>query len=129
MYDPDRKTCIEVDVSGYTTSAVLSQEGKNSKWHPVAFHSESMSNAEHNYDIYNKKILTIICALQAWHHYLEDLSSVFKIQLDYKNLECWKTAQNLSCRQACLVLSSKFIKDYIDNCDTCHYGKTSHAQP
>ena len=30
-----------------------------------------MNNAEQNYEIYNKEVLTIICALQVWHHYLE----------------------------------------------------------
>ncbi|PIL24542.1 hypothetical protein GSI_13408 [Ganoderma sinense ZZ0214-1] len=87
MYDPDCKTRIEVDASRYATSAVLSQEGEDSKWHPVAFHSESMSDAERNYEIYDKEMLAIICALQAWRHYLEGLPSVFEIQSDHKNLE------------------------------------------
>ncbi|PIL31772.1 hypothetical protein GSI_06476 [Ganoderma sinense ZZ0214-1] len=100
MYNPDCKTRIEVDASRYATSAVLSQEGEDGKWHPVAFHSESMSNAECNYEIYDKEMLTIICALQAWRHYLEGLPSVFEIQSDHKNLEYWKTAQNLTHRQA-----------------------------
>ncbi|PIL26327.1 hypothetical protein GSI_12083 [Ganoderma sinense ZZ0214-1] len=100
MYDPDCKTRIEVDASGYATGAVLSQEGEDGKWHPVAFHSESMSDAERNYEIYDKEMLAIIRALQAWRHYLEGLPSVFEIQSDHKNLEYWKTAQNLTCRQA-----------------------------
>ncbi|PIL25456.1 hypothetical protein GSI_13346 [Ganoderma sinense ZZ0214-1] len=100
MYDPDCKTRIEVDASGYATGAVLSQEGEDGKWHPVAFHSESMSDAERNYEIYDKEMLAIICALQAWCHYLEGLPSVFEIQSDHKNLEYWKTAQNLTRRQA-----------------------------
>ncbi|PIL29076.1 hypothetical protein GSI_09124 [Ganoderma sinense ZZ0214-1] len=68
MYDPDCKTRIEVDASGYATGAVLSQEGEDGKWHPVAFHSESMSDAERNYEIYDKEMLAIIRALQAWRH-------------------------------------------------------------
>lgn len=31
MYDPDCKTCIEVNASGFATGAVLSQEGEDSK--------------------------------------------------------------------------------------------------
>ena len=100
MYDPDCKTRIEVDASGFATGAVLSQEGEDGKWHPVAFHSESMSDAERNYEIYDKEMLAIIRALQAWRHYLEGLPSVFEIQSDHKNLEYWKTAQNLTRRQA-----------------------------
>ncbi|WP_176450074.1 ribonuclease H family protein, partial [Klebsiella pneumoniae] len=66
MYDPDHNTYVEVDALGFTMGAVLSQKGGNGKWHPIAFHSESMNNAEHNYEIYGKEMLTIICALQAW---------------------------------------------------------------
>ena len=63
IYDPNRKTRIEVDASGFATSAVLSQEGEDGKFHPIAFHSESMSDAERNYEIYNKEMLAIIRAL------------------------------------------------------------------
>ena len=100
MYDPDRNTRLEVDASGYATGAVLSQEGDDGKWHPVAFHSESMSDAERNYEIYDKEMLAIIRALQTWRHYLEGLPSKFTIWSDHKNLEYWRTAQNLTRRQA-----------------------------
>ena len=100
MYDPNRRTRIEVDASGNATGGVLSQEAEDGKWHPVAFHSESMSDAERNYEIYDKEMLAIIRALQAWRHYLEGLPSVFEIQSDHKNLEYWRTAQNLTRRQA-----------------------------
>ena len=58
-----------------------------------------MSDAERNYEIYDKEMLAIICALQAWRQYLEGIPSQFEIQLDHKNLECWCTAQNLTRRQ------------------------------
>ena len=98
--DPNRKTCIEVDASGFATGVVLSQEGEDGKFHPIAFHLESMSDAERNYEIYDKEMLTIIRALQAWRQYLEGLPSQFEIQSDHKNLEYWRTAQNLTRRQA-----------------------------
>ena len=100
IYDPDCNTRVEVDASGFATGAVLSQEGEDGKWHPVAFHSESMNNTECNYEIYDSEMLAIIRALQAWRHYLEGLPSVFEIQSDHKNLEYWRTAQNLTRRQA-----------------------------
>ena len=59
-----------------------------------------MNDAERNYEIYNSEMLAIIRALQAWRHYLEGLPSVFEIQSDHKNLEYWRTAQNLTRRQA-----------------------------
>ena len=100
MYDPDRNTRVKVDASGFATGAVLSQKGEDGKWHTIAFHSESMSDAERNYEIYDSEMLAIIHALQAWRHYLEGLPSMFEIQSDHKNLEYWRTAQNLTRRQA-----------------------------
>ena len=100
MYDPNKDTRIEVDASEYATGGVLAQLQDDGKWHPVAFHSESMSEAERNYEIYDKEMLAIIRALEAWRHYLEGLPRCFEIQSDHKNLEYWRTAQHLTRRQA-----------------------------
>lgn len=100
MYDEQRDTRIEVNASGYATGGVLSQLQDDGKWHPVAFHSESMNDAERNYEIYDKEMLAIICALQAWRHYLEGLPKPFEIESDHHNLRYWRTAQNLTRRQA-----------------------------
>ena len=41
--------------------------------HPVAFHSYTFKDAEVNYDIYNKELLTVFEVFYIWHHYLERL--------------------------------------------------------
>jgi len=64
--------CIEADSSDFTSGAVLSQQlPGEEKWHPVAFYSKSLSLVEQNYEIHNKEILAIICALEEWKHFLE----------------------------------------------------------
>jgi len=56
---------IEVDSSDFTTGAVLSQRSTTDrKWHPVAFYSKSLSSVEQNYEIHDKEMLAIICALE-----------------------------------------------------------------
>ncbi len=67
---------------------------------PVAFFYESMSEAERNYEIYDKEMLAIVRALEAWRHYLEGALEPFEIRFDHKNLKYWRTAQNLTRRQA-----------------------------
>jgi hypothetical protein len=53
--------CIEADSSDFATRAVLSQVSpEDRKWHPVAFFSKSLSPVEHNYEIHDKEMLTII---------------------------------------------------------------------
>jgi hypothetical protein len=55
---------IECDMSDYATGAILSQKDKNGKLHPVASLSKSMAPAEQNYNIFDKELLTIICAFK-----------------------------------------------------------------
>jgi len=56
---------IEVDVSGHAIRGVLSQE-QEGKWKLVAFLSRTMSPTERNYEIYDKKLLAIVEALDKW---------------------------------------------------------------
>jgi hypothetical protein len=60
MWEPDRPTRLEVDASGYATGGVLLQKLSDGLWHPIAFRSESMAEAERNYEIYDKEMLAIV---------------------------------------------------------------------
>ena len=99
-WEPNQPTRVEVDASGFATGGVLLQKLEDERWHPVAFRSESMIEAERNYEIYDRELLSIIRALEDWRHYLEGLPEPFEIITDHKNLEYWHTAQHLSRRQA-----------------------------
>ena len=100
MWEPDRPTRIEVDASGYATGGVLLQQLPDKLWHPVAFRSQSMIDAERNYEVYDKEMLGIIRALEDWRHYLKGLPQPFDIMTDHRNLQYWRTAQDLTRRQA-----------------------------
>jgi transposase InsO family protein len=100
MWEPDRPTRLEVDASSYATGGVLLQKLSDGRWHPIAFRSESMTEAERNYEIYDKEMLAIIRALEDWRHYLEGLPRPFDIITDHRGLEYWRTAQHLTRRQA-----------------------------
>jgi hypothetical protein len=52
-WDPDRPTRIEVDASGFATGGVLLQKCNDRLWHPVSYRSESMTEVERNYNIYD----------------------------------------------------------------------------
>ena len=56
---------FEADSSDFTSGAILSHSlPKEEKWHMVVFYSRSLSLVEWNYEIYDKEMLTIICALE-----------------------------------------------------------------
>ena len=100
LWDPGRPTRIEVDASGFATGGALLQKHEDGLWHPVAFRSASMQPVERNYEIYDREMLAIIEALKDWRHFLEGLPDPFEIVTDHSNLEYWRTAQDLSRRQA-----------------------------
>ena len=99
MWEPSRPTRIETDASGFATGAVLMQRAEDDQWHPVAYLSQSMNEAERNYEIWDREMLAVIRALSHWRHYLEG-GNHFEVWTDHKNLEYWETTRDLSRRQA-----------------------------
>jgi hypothetical protein len=69
-------------------------------WHPVAYYSKSMNDAERNYEIYDKELLAVIRALEEWRHYIQGATHPVEIWTDHKNLEYFMTSQKLTQRQA-----------------------------
>ena len=55
---------MEVDTSDYATGGVLSMEGEDRLWRPVAFLSKSLNETKRNYEIHNKEMLVIIRGLE-----------------------------------------------------------------
>jgi len=56
---PDTQITVETDASDYALAAVLSIMTSNGKLHPIAFHSQTFSTLELNYDIHDKELLAI----------------------------------------------------------------------
>ena len=59
-YKQDFKTIVKTDFSYYINSNVLSQLGENKLLYPIAFFSKNLNPIQYNYEIYDKKLLTII---------------------------------------------------------------------
>ena len=97
--DNDCQFCLECDASNYTTGVVLSILEED-KWHPVAYHSHSMSSEERNYLIADKDVLSVIKALEIWRHYLKETKHEFKVWNDHQNLQWFMMEQDLNRRQA-----------------------------
>ena len=98
--DRDQEMRVEADALDYATEGTLSVKGKDRKWRPVAFISKSLSPAERNYEIHNKKMLVVIQCLEDWRYYLEGTKKEFEIWTDHKNLQYFMSSQKLNCRQA-----------------------------
>ena len=89
---------VEADSSDFALGTILPQKQDN-KWHPVAYLSKSLTEAEQNYKIYDKELLAIMTALSEWRHYLLT-SKEFEIWTDHQNLRYFRKAQKLNRQQA-----------------------------
>jgi hypothetical protein len=65
----------------------------------VAYYLKIIILAEINYLIYNKEILAIIWALEAWRPELKGILTWIRIVLDHKALEYFMTIKALIGRQ------------------------------
>src|SRR5258707_2661780 len=78
--------CLECDTSNFATRAVLSQVQADGTHQPIAFMSKGFSDVEHNYQIHNKEMLAIMCALDKWHHLLEGTTEKYETLMHHWNL-------------------------------------------
>ncbi|MGH7238909.1 MAG: reverse transcriptase family protein, partial [Candidatus Saccharimonadales bacterium] len=101
-FDPERETQVETDASDGALGGVLSQKFEDSLWHPIAFFSSSMNNAEKNYEIHDKELLAVVKALKEWRAELEGLqrNKRFKILTDHHALQYFMTSKKLNACQA-----------------------------
>ena len=96
MPDQSRPFQIEADASKYTSGAVLTQTDSNGDRHPVAFLSKTFTETERNYEIYDRELLGIICALEEWRHYIQGSGHTTIVHSDHQNLTFFKLAQKLN---------------------------------
>ena len=91
---------VECDASKVATGGVLRQQGPNGIWHPCAYLSQSFTEAERNYQIYDRELLAVIRAFKAWRHFLLGSPHPVQVITDHQNLTYFRTAQRLNARQA-----------------------------
>src|SRR5258707_14174850 len=86
-------------MSNFVTGAVLSQAQADGMHQPIDFMSKGFYDVEHNYQIHDKEMLAIMCALDEWCHFLEGTTEKFEILMDHWTPTYFQDAQNLNCQQ------------------------------
>lgn len=99
-WEPDRQLTVETDASDYAIAGILSLTTKAGELHPIAFHSQTLTGAELNYNTHDKEFLAIFKSFKAWRHYLEGSKTLIDVVTDHKNLEYFGTTKLLTRRQA-----------------------------
>jgi len=62
------------------------------------YFSNTFTPTEQNYDIYERKFLRVIKALEHWRPYLIWTKKPFIIETDHENLMYWKSLKKLTRR-------------------------------
>lgn len=93
-------TRIETDASDGVASGVLTQlHGED--WHPVAYFSKTLQNAELNYDIHDREMLAVTLAMKEWRpELIGTRGEPFLVITDHQALQYFSTKQHLNSRQA-----------------------------
>ena len=79
---------IETDASNYVVGIVLTQHD-----HPMAYHSETLSNTIRKYPTYDKEMYSIVKACRQWRNYILGKETV--IRIDHKPLWFMQTQGKL----------------------------------
>ena len=85
-FDPALPVVLETDASEFALGAVISQRNLEGELHPVAFYSRKFTQAEENYEIYDKELLAIVDTMDRYRHYFEGLGNRTTIYSDHRNL-------------------------------------------
>ena len=91
---------ISTDASKHASGGVLLQKDINNEWRPCAYLSQTFGPAECNYNIYDRELLAVMRALDAWCHYLLGSPTTVQVFTDHKNLTYFRQPQNLNRQQA-----------------------------
>src|SRR5260221_14694647 len=91
---------MEFHKSKFATGCSRYQHQRDRLFHPIGFMSKSFSDTEWNYQIHDKEMLVIMCALEEWRHFLKVYDQKFEIHTDHKNLSYFQEAHKLNCHQA-----------------------------
>ncbi|MBW0558868.1 hypothetical protein O181_098583 [Austropuccinia psidii MF-1] len=92
-------TIGETDASDYILVSVLNHVNDSGK-NPIAFHSHNRFPAEHNYEIFDNKLVGIVWALKCWRDFLLSPPHLFQILTDHSSLKYFISSKVLTHFQA-----------------------------
>ena len=87
---------METNALDYALTTILSIVNKENEVHLVIFYFCTFTIVELNYDIHDKKLLSIFEAFKIWWHYLEGLAYPINIVTKHENLQYFSITKILT---------------------------------
>ncbi len=98
-FSSELETFLESNSFDYVSIDVLSQKENDDLIRSITYFSKILSFAECNYEIYNKKLLTIIRCFEQWRVELQSIESLTNVLIDHKSLKYFMIIKKLNKRQ------------------------------
>jgi hypothetical protein len=99
-FSSELKTFLESNSSNYASIEILSQKENDDHIKSITYFFKTLFFAECNYEIYDKKLLTIIRCFKQWRAELQSVEKSINVLTDHKNLKYFMTIKKLNKRQA-----------------------------
>ncbi len=99
-FSSELKIFLKSDTSDYVSVEVLFQKENDDFIKSITYFSKTLFFAECNYEIYDKKLLTIIRCFEQWRAELQSIETFINVLIDHKSLKYFMTIKKLNKRQA-----------------------------
>ncbi len=95
-FDQNKKTILEINSFNYVNDDILSQYDNEETLHSMIYYSKNLSFTKCNYEIYDKKLLAIICVFKHWWSELKLTELLIKMFTDHQALTSLMKDKELS---------------------------------
>ncbi len=99
MFESEKLITLKMNTSDEVIEACISQSNDKKCLHLIAFYSRKLTDAELNYKIHNKKLLTIVNSFKQWRVYLKEFRHQVQVYTNHKNLLYFTITKVLNWKQ------------------------------
>ena len=99
MFESKKSIVLETNASDRVIEACISQLDDKKRLYLIAFHNKKITDAKLNYEIHDKKLLTIVDFFKQWRMYLKESRHQIQVYTNHKNLLYFTITKVLNRRQ------------------------------
>jgi hypothetical protein len=90
---------LKSNSSNYVSIEMLFQKENDDLIKSIIYFSKTLFSVEYNYEIYDKKLLTIIRCFEQWRAELQSMKTFINVLTDHKSLKYFMITKKLNKRQ------------------------------
>ncbi len=109
MFESEKPITLKMNTSDKAIKTCISQSDNKKRLHFIAYYSCKLTVAELNYEIHDKKLLTIVNFFKQWRVYLKESRHQIQVYTNHKNLLYFMIMKVLNWRQ---IKWSKKLSSY-----------------